>query len=218
MKRYRIIVADDHVIFRQGMKKLIGEVPGLEVVGEANNGLELLTILEKTEADMVLLDIAMPKLRGIEASREIRKRYPHLDILILTMHKNKEYLHHALSAGARGYLLKEDSDMELLSAIETLRKGGVYITRILAEELADELQEIKNGNWRPDWERLSKREREILMLISEGKQNKEIASILSISTRTAEAHRANVMKKLNMSSTAELVKYAIEKRISGINL
>ncbi len=215
---YRIIVADDHKIFRQGMKRLINEVPGLEVVGEASDGFELLSLMEKVSADMVLLDISMPGRRGIEAAREIISHYPQTQILFLTMHKTKEYLHHAISAGARGYLLKEDSDLELIAAIDTIRKGDVYVTRLLASEVSEDLLEISKGNIQSLVEPLSTREKEIVKLIAEGKSNKDIAEIFGISIRTVESHRANIMKKLDLSNTAELVRYAFQSGLTELDL
>jgi len=215
---YRIVVADDHNIFRQGMKRLINEVPGLQVVGEASDGFELLSLLEKVETDLVLLDISMPGHRGIEAAREITKRYPRTAILFLTMHKTKEYLHHAISAGARGYLLKEDSDLELITAIETIRKGDVYVTRLLASEVSEDLLELSKGNIRSLVEPLSTREKEIVKLIAEGKSNKDIADIFAISIRTVESHRANIMKKLDLNNTAELVRYAFQNGLTELDV
>ncbi len=218
MDAYRIILADDHVIFRQGMKRLIEEVPGLCVVGEASDGLELLSLLEDVVTDMVLLDIAMPDMRGIEATREIVKRFPQIKILMLTMHKNKEYLYHAISAGASGYLLKEDSDLELVTAIETIQKGDIYITSLFADELGEDLSNITREKIQTTIEPLSVREREVLKLIAEGLANKEIASAINISVRTVEAHRANIMRKLDLGNTAELVRYAIQIGITDFNL
>ena len=150
---------------------------------------------------MVILDISMPKLRGIEAVREVKKRHPAVKVLILTMYR--EYLHQALSAGAEGYLLKEDADRELFSAIDRIRHGRIYISPRLREELAED--EI------PVPEPLSARETEVLNLIAGGKSNREIAAILFISVRTVEAHRATILSKLNLHNTADLVRYAIEK-------
>jgi len=213
MNRYRIVLADDHVLLRTGLKSILGKTAGLEVVGEAGDGLELLNLLRKLEADMIILDISMPNLRGIEAIHEIKAIHPGLKTLILTMHKDKEYLHQAISAGADGYLLKEDADTELFSAIETVREGKIYISPHLSDDLVDEWAKIRRGDARPvsEPERLTIREREVLKLIAEGKSSKEIADLLCISVRTVEHHRANIMKKLNMRKTAELVKYAIDK-------
>jgi len=208
-----IVLADDHVLFREGMKRLIEEMPGVEVVGEASDGLELLNLLKELTPDMAIIDISMPNLRGIEAAREVRALYPDTKVLILTMHKNKEYLYHAISAGAQGYLLKEDSDIELFSAIETIRNGGIYVTRLLSGELAEDLSQICRGKGQILEEPLTTREREVLKLIAEGKSNSEVADLLCISTRTVENHRANLMKKLRLKKTADLVRYAIQKGI-----
>lgn len=211
MLPYRIVLADDHVMFRQGIKRIIEETEGLEVVGEANDGFELLELLKKLEPDMVLLDISMPNMRGIEATREIKSLYPNVKVLILTMHRRKEYLYDAIAAGAQGYLLKEDSDVELFSAVKTIRKGGFYVTRLLAGELAEDISHMYKGNAELPSEPLATREREVLKLIAEGKSNREIAELLFISIRTVENHRANIMEKLNLNRTAKIIKYAILK-------
>ncbi len=218
MEVHRIVIADDHVMFRQGMKALIDEKPDLEVVGEANDGFELLKLLDKLNPDMVILDVSMPGLRGIEITREIKKKYPRLIILILTMHKNKEYLYHALSAGARGYLLKEDSDLELFTAIDTVRQGGVFVTRLMAGEVAEDLSHVVQGKMPLHSDLLTDRETQVLKLLAEGKSNREIADLLHISPRTVGNHRDNIKSKLNITSTAELVKYAIQKGITDLTL
>ena len=209
MATYRVVLADDHLLFREGMKRLIEEMPGVEVVGEAGDGLELLNLVKDLRPDMAIIDISMPNLRGIEATREIKMINPLTKVLILTMHKSKDYLYHSISAGAEGYLLKEDSDMELFSAIDKVRNGEIYVTRILAGELAEDLSQIYQGNIQPFQELLTTREREVLKMVSEGKSNNEIAAFLSISVRTVENHRANIMRKLKLKKTADLVRYAI---------
>jgi len=201
MKGYLIVLADDHALFRLGLRKIIEGVADLEVAGEAGDGLELMSLLQTTVPHMVILDISMPRLRGIEAVREVKKRFPTVQVLVLTMHR--EYLHQALSAGAEGYLLKEDADRELFSAIDKIRQGRTYISPRLREELAE--GEV------PLPEPLSARETEILNLIAGGKSNREIAAVLFISVRTVEAHRATILSKLNLRNTADLVRYAIEK-------
>lgn len=208
---YRIVLADDHKMFRLGVKKIIDETEDLEVVGEVDDGLQLLSLLKKSTPQMVILDISMPNLRGIEAAREVKIINPDIKILILTMHKNKEYLYHCLSAGAEGYLLKEDTDTELFSAIETIRQGGIYISPFLSMDVAVDLAQIHTGTQRPPLERLTVREREVLTLIAEGKSRREIAELLFISVHTVGHHRANIMKKLNFKRSTDLVKYAIEK-------
>lgn len=214
MDTYRIILADDHVIFRQGMKALINEARGLEVVGEAGDGFELLKLLDELQPDMAILDISMPGLQGIETTRELRKKYPRMIVLILTMHKNKEFLYHAISEGARGYLLKEDSDIELFSAIKAIRKGAIYISRLLADELSEDIPRLIEDRRNPSSNLLSGRETEVLKLVAEGKTTREIAELLFISPRTVENHRAHIQKKLDLSNTAELVRYAFQKGIS----
>ena len=212
MGPYHIVLADDHVILRQGLKRILGEATDLEVVGEAGDGLELLTLVNRLIPHMVILDISMPKLRGIEAIREIKMVHPDMKVLILTMHKDKEYLYQAISAGADGYLLKENTDTELFSAIETIRQGRVYVSPFLSEESKEDWLQIVRGKQNlPFAESLTTREKEVLKLIAEGKSSKEIGDLLFISARTVERHRANIMDKLNLKKTADLVKYAIQK-------
>jgi DNA-binding NarL/FixJ family response regulator len=209
---YRIVLADDHVLFRQGIKNILEESKGLEIVAEAGDGLKLLEVIKEAMPDMVVLDISMPNLRGIEATREIKIIAPEIKVLILTMHNDKEYAYHAISAGAEGYLLKEDADTELFAAIEKIRLGGYYISPLLSGEMMHELTQMKHkGQILSPPESLSTREREVLKLIAEGRTNKEIANLLCISIRTVEHHRSNIMKKLNIRQTANLVKYAIRK-------
>lgn len=201
MERYRIVLADDHVLFRQGLKKIIDGAADLEVAGEAGDGVELLSLLPTMLPDLVVLDISMPKLRGIEAIREIRKRHTGVKVLVLTMYK--EYLHQAMAAGADGYLVKEDADRELFTAIGKIRQGKTHISHRLRGEFSEEMP--------PTPEPLSCRETEVLKLIAAGKGNREIAETLCISVRTVEAHRASILGKLNLRNTAELVRYALEK-------
>ncbi|MGD0969821.1 MAG: response regulator transcription factor [Desulfobaccales bacterium] len=211
---FSILLADDHVMFRRGIQRIIQGINDVEVVGEANDGFELIALLKTTSPQLVILDISMPNLRGLEATREIKIINPEVKVLILTMHKDQEYLYHAFAAGAEGYLLKEDADSDLISAIDTLRKGGTYISPLLAPQLADLFKEKA----RPAGEQaassgqhLTTREREIIKLIAEGKSSKEVGELLFISSRTVQHHRANIMRKLKVKKTADLVKYAIQK-------
>ncbi len=212
MSPYRIVLADDHVLFRQGIKNILEGAKALEVIGEASDGLKLLELLKKVTPDMVILDISMPNLRGIEATREIKTISPDMKVLILTMHRDKEYVYHAIAAGAEGYLLKEDADTELFAAVEKIRQGEHYISPLLSGQLTHELiQASHKGQATSPSDPLTLREREVLKLIAEGISNKEIADLLFISIRTVENHRANIMQKLNIRQTANLVKYAIRK-------
>jgi DNA-binding NarL/FixJ family response regulator len=211
---FRILLADDHVMFRRGVRSIIQGMDRVEVVGEASDGLELLRLLKETPPHMVIMDISMPNLRGLEATREIKMIAPQVKVLILTMHKDREYLYHALTAGAEGYLLKEDADLELISAIEALRKGGTFISPLLSGQMADIFVEKFRTGGEPlsaPEELLTVREREIIKLIAEGKSSKEIGGMLYISSRTVQHHRANIMRKLNVKKSADLIKYAIQK-------
>ncbi len=212
MSTFRIILADDHLMFRQGLKKILEERADLEIVGEANCGLELLKLLQDLVPDLVILDISMPTLRGIEAVHEIKSLRPNVKILILTMHKEREYLYQSVSAGADGYLLKEDADTELFSAIKTIQQDRIYISPTMADESTEDWVRMARGERAiPFGDPLTTREREVLKLIAEGKSSKDIAALLFISVRTVERHRANIMDKLNLKKTADLVKYAIQK-------
>jgi len=206
--KFHIVLADDHALFRKGLRKILEERADLEVIGEANDGFELLSLLRKLTPDMIILDISMPNLRGVEAIQEIKKIYPDTKVLMLTMHKDKEYLYQTISAGADGYFLKKDADAELFSAIEKIRKGGMYLSPSFSDEFTGDWEQILQGFCRPP---LTPREREVLNLVAEGKSSKEIAELFCISVHTVERHRANIMDKLNLKNTADLVKYAIGK-------
>lgn len=208
MNSYRIVLADDHALFRQGLKGILEGTADFEIVGEASDGLELLALLDQVEPDLAILDISMPNLRGIEAIPLIKKVNPDVKILVVTMHKDKEYLYQAISEGADGYFLKKDAGTELFSAIEKIREGKVYVSPSLSEDLTDYWENIRQ---RTKKSVLTSREKEVLGLIAKGKANKEIANIFYISVHTVERHRANLMEKLNLKNTADLVKYAIAK-------
>jgi len=211
-EQYSLLLADDHVLFRHGLRLILDERPELKIVGEVGDGLELLSALNKVTPQLILLDISMPNLRGIEAIPEIRRTYPDVRILVLTMHKDEEYLYQAISAGADGYIIKEDAEKELYSAIDTIRQGRVYISPRLADQSMQNWARLRRGEADDQLiESLTFREREILKLITEGKSNKEIGNLLCISVRTVERHRANMMAKLKIRKTAELVQYALRK-------
>jgi len=207
MSTYSIALADDHVLVRQGIRRIIEENPDLVVVAAANDGMELFDILRNTTVHLIITDITMPNVSGIEATKRIKERYPKTKVLILTMHKGKELLEHAIAAGADGYLLKEDASKELMKAIEAIRQGEIYMSPLVIPYI----KELYVQNHRPAARSdiLSARETEILKLIAEGKSSKEIAGILCLSIRTVDNHRANIMKKLNIGKNTDLVRYAI---------
>ena len=205
MDAYTIILADDHAMFREGIRKIIERIEGALISGEVNDGLELLELLKKSSPNLVILDISMPNLRGLEAIREIKKTYPQVKILVLTMHKKKEFLRQALRDGADGFLLKEDAGSELIRAVQTVRNGGKYLSPLLSSVLTSLAVEEEKT------EVLTMREREVLKLLAEGKRTKEIAAALYISPHTVRRHRSNIMEKLNIQNLADLVKYAISQ-------
>jgi DNA-binding NarL/FixJ family response regulator len=208
---YRIMLADDHFLLRRGVRRIIDEADNMTVVGEASDGAELLDLLKNAVPDMAIVDISMPRIGGIEATREIKRAYPAVKVLVLTMHRNKEYLYRALTAGADGYLLKEDTERELFTAIDVIRGGEIYLSPAFSAELRDDLVEVLKAGGDLESEPLSLREQEVLKLIAEGKSNKEIADVLCISIRTVEHHRASIASKLDIRNVVDLVKYAIRK-------
>ncbi|AOY59315.1 MULTISPECIES: response regulator [Desulfococcus] len=210
MNIYTIILADDHVILRQGIRKIIEDENGLKVIDEVGDGLALLKTLKINTPDMVIVDISMPRIRGIEAVSEIKANYPNIKVLILSMHKSRQYLLQAVSVGADGYLLKEDTDDELFTAIKTIRKGKVYLspsmTRGLTQTFIDACINGPDVNTEP----LSVREKEVLKMVVEGYTCKDISELLHISLRTVQHHRANIHKKLRIKKMPDLVKYAMD--------
>lgn len=212
---FRILLADDHAMFRQGVRRLLEEIPGVEVVGEAGDGLELLQLLKRLAPHLIVLDLSMPRLRGVEALYEIKSSCPAAKVLVLTMHKEREYLYHALKAGAEGFLVKEDAVEELQAAVKALRRGNKYFSPRMAPEIQEMLAEEFQGRRRGAEEVLSLREKQVLKLIAEGKSSKEIADLLFISQRTVHNHRNNILRKLKLKRITDLVRYAVEKGYTG---
>ena len=216
MEIIRVLVADDHTILRDGIRSLLDEDPNIVVVGEAENGQAAVKMACQLEPDVVLMDIAMPILNGLEATRQIKRDLPRVKVLILSMYDDDAYIQQALTYGAMGYILKDASASELLSAIYTVHKGEAVlsppITRLVIEDYLrwGGLQNKGTDN------SISPREHDVLQLIAEGYSNKEIAKILSISIKTVQTHRANLMKKLDLHDSGDLIKYAIQKKIIEI--
>src|SRR5215467_6302671 len=211
MAPLRILVADDHQVVRTGLRTLLESKAGWKVCAEAANGRDAVEKASELHPDVAVLDIGMPLLNGVEATRQIRKVSPATEILILTMHDSEHMIQGVMDAGAHGYILKDDADRNLLAAVESLRRHKPYLSsRVSAAAAAG--QPEADGPERPA-RRLTPREREIVQLLAEGKSNKEIATYLHISVKTAETHRANIMLKMNFHSVTELVRYAVKNRI-----
>src|SRR5215472_9177575 len=208
----RILLADDHTILRAGLKMMLNAQPDMEVIGEAQDGRQAMQEAQRLHPDIVLMDITMPDINGIEATRRIKKQLPEIKVLILTMHENDEYVFQALRAGASGYLLKEAADTELISALHVVQSGQFYLSPAAQSVMVgDYLQRVRIGEEKDSYNSLTEREREILKLVAEGHTNNQIAEILVISPKTVDTHRTHVMDKLNLHSRAELVKYAMRR-------
>ncbi len=206
------MLADDHVIVRQGIKAILERAEGVEVVGEASDGHEAMTKVDMLTPDIVLMDIAMPEINGLEATVQIKQKHPETKVLILTMYDTDQYLQGMLNAGASGYLVKTASTEELVSAIRAVHSGDVYLYPSIARMLVgDYLKKIEDQEKETNREMLTHREKEVLRYIAEDKKNKEIADILGISVRTVQTHRTNLMDKIGAHDRTELVKYAISK-------
>ena len=216
MNKIRVLLADDHTILRDGIRALLDDQADIEVIGEAGDGQATVKMTAQLQPDVVVMDIAMPLLNGLEATRQIQRDYPQVKVLILTMHENEEYIRQVLAAGALGYVLKDAAAHDLLGAIRAVYQGEAVlspaITRLVIEDY------LRWGDIRPpdSTNGLTSREREVLQLIAEGYTNKEIAEILCLSIKTVQSHRTNLMSKLDLHDRGELIKYAIQKKIIEI--
>ena len=205
MKRIRILLADDHAVVRQGFKLILAEQPDMEIVGEAGNGREALTLAESLKPDIVVMDVAMPELNGIEATRRLSEVAPHARVVALSMHKDSVYVREILRAGARGYLLKDSVAADLVSAVRNVARGEGYISPAVSNAVLDDYRRHVTN----PIDTLTSREREVLQMLAEGKTNKEIATILNLSVYTVDAHRGRIMEKLNLHSINEMVRFAV---------
>jgi DNA-binding NarL/FixJ family response regulator len=205
MKRIRILLADDHAVVRQGFRMILAAQPDMEIVGEAGNGREAVELAERLKPEVVVMDVSMPELNGIEATRRLAASTPHSRVLALSMHKDSVYVREILRAGARGYLLKDSVADDLVSAVRAVASGEGYISpRVSNAVLDDYRRHVTNPI-----DMLTSREREVLQMLAEGKTNKEIAGLLNLSPYTVEAHRGRVMEKLNLHTVADLVRFAV---------
>jgi two-component system, NarL family, response regulator NreC len=210
----RVLIADDHGVVRHGLRALLEKSPKVSVVGEAADGREAVRLASEANPDIIVMDIAMPLLNGIDATTQIMSRCPDVKVIILSMYSDESYVLRALSAGAKGYLLKDSAESDILPAVESVAQGRPFfspaITRTLLEEY---LESRKKSKLEDSYDLLTDREKEVLQLIAEGKTNKEVATILELSPYTVETHRQNLMQKLNLHNTAEIVLYAVRKNI-----
>jgi two-component system, NarL family, response regulator NreC len=214
MAKVRILLGDDHTLVRQGFRKILEGQPDWEVVGEVNNGRDAVREVASAKPDVVVLDIGMPLLNGIEATRQIVRRSPNTQILILSMHSDEAYITQALKAGARGYLLKDSADTELIRGVAAVAAGKSFFSPAVAKVMLDDyVRHLADKGIVDRFESLSEREREVFQLVAEGHSNKEIADLLSVSPATIETHRAHILQKLDVHNTAELVLYAVRRGV-----
>ena len=214
MTSLRIVVVDDHAVVRRGVRALLESQPGWEVSAEATTGREAVEVTKRLQPDIVVLDLSLPELNGLDATRQILKESPRTEVLVLTMHHSEELARNVLQAGARGYVLKSDADESLVAAVDSLRQHKPFLTSKVTEFVLDDyLRRAEEDDTGSPHTALTARERELIQLLAEGKSNKEAASVLGISVKTIEAHRANLMRKLHLRSLSDLVRYAIRNKI-----
>ena len=212
MDKISVLIADDHRLFRDGLVKILENCNDIQVVGEASDGLEALKKVEQLKPQIVLLDLSMPKLSGLEVARRLKKEHPNIKIVILTMHEEEEYTLKMIKAGVSGYMLKDSAAHDVINAIRTTYEGKAFFSPHVSKILAESYRDITSKEEDP-YERLNDREREVLQLILEGNTNKEIATTLFLSPKTVDNHRTNLMRKLNVHSVSELMRWAAQKGI-----
>lgn len=216
MKRQRLLIADDHTLVRQGLRALLSSTPELEVVGEAGDGREALRLVSTLKPSLIFMDLSMPGTNGTEVIRAIKRRYPETKIIALTFHKTEDYVRATLDAGADAYLLKDDSRNELLAAINSVEKGQTYLSPgVCGKVVNGYLERAAATTSSRSWNTLTHRERQVIKLIAEGYKNKQIAEYLTISVKTVERHRSNLMSKLDLHNGSALTAYAFQNRLVG---
>ena len=216
--KVRVLIADDHPIVRDGLRMLLEAQSDMEVVAEAVNGEEAVARTAELQPDVVLMDVTMPVLNGIEATKIIKEKYPEVKVLALTVHDSQDYFFHIIQAGASGYVLKGDTSIELITALRAVYRGGVFLSPLVARKLLEEyLRRVVSGEEASSYNGLTEREREILTYIAQGHTNQEIADRLLISPYTVQTHRAHIMEKLNLHNRAELIRYALKRGLIPID-
>src|SRR5213594_2713375 len=214
MSKTRIIVADDHDVVRKGLTFLLERINQTEVVGEATDGHQAVELAEKLAPNVVIMDVGMPLLNGIDAAAHILKRRPETSVILLSMHADEDYVFRGLNAGVKGYILKESVERDLPLALEAVNEHRHFFSSAISEVLlADYMRQLKHKNVHDSYDLLTEREKEVLQLLAEGKTNKDVAGLLNLSPQTIESHRANLMQKLGLHSTAAIILYAVRKRI-----
>ncbi|MGA9627415.1 MAG: response regulator transcription factor [Bryobacteraceae bacterium] len=214
MKPIRILLADDHTVVRKGLRLLLENHAGFQVVADAANGREAVALAEEFAPDVVVMDVAMPILNGIEAARQISAKLPRTAIVFLSMHSDEGYVLKALKAGARAYLLKDSAETDLIGAVEAVSEGKAFFSPAISKMLVEDyVRQMKERAVEDSYDLLTTREREVLQLLAEGKSNKDVANLLNLSLYTVETHRSNILQKLNLHSGAELTLYAIRKGV-----
>jgi DNA-binding NarL/FixJ family response regulator len=214
MNRIRILLADDHGVVRQGLRAILERQPAFEIVGETGDGRDAVALSEALDPHIVIMDIVMPRLNGIEATSQIVRESPRTRVIILSMHSDETYLLRAITAGAKGYLLKDSAEVDLVRAVQAVSEGKPFFSPEITRTLLDDyMRYLQQRNLEDSYELLTYREKEVLQLLAEGKSNKDVATALDLSTYTVESHRTNLMRKLGLHNTAELVLYAVRKKI-----
>lgn len=216
IRKIRVLVADDHTLMREGIKALVEDQADIVVVGEADDGREAVRLAHKLRPDVVLMDIAMPLLNGLDATRRIKRDHPEIKVLVLTMYDHEEYVRQVLAANASGYVLKRAAASELVSAIRAVFRGEAVLSPTITRLVLEDYLSREDGKPVIEQDKLTLREREVLQLIAEGFTSKEIGEILSLSIKTVQSHRGNIMQKLDLHDRGELIKYAIQKKIIEI--
>jgi two-component system response regulator NreC len=214
VKTIRIVLADDHTVVRKGLRLLLQSVPEFTVVADASNGREAVALVEEHQPGVVVMDVAMPLLNGIEAARQITAKFPHTAVVFLSMHSDEGYVLKALKAGARAYLLKDSAESDLIAAVHAVTEGKAFFSPAISKMLVEDyMRQMQERAVEDSYDLLTTREREVLQLLAEGKNNKDAAQLLNLSLYTVETHRSNIFQKLNLHSGAELILYAIRKGV-----